>query len=181
MGLLDKLFSRAKPQPVQHNKEAIEQEYKDLKVKHEEVTQLFTQSLALYAQSCMCAYPRFQQIVGINCSATGNSFRCHETELLISMIRPYFEVAASAFTDEVTNEKWTCKTCGSEYEYGWSDFSIHIDRQKLALTALKTPLTGLPATLPIPLYMGLVGHSYPSRQQMAPVSFEVFQKYMTEQ
>ena len=77
--------------------------------------------------------------------------------------------------------KWICKKCRSSYEFGWSDFSIYVERQKLKLTDLKTELIGLPITKPIPLYLGLAGHSYPSRQEITSVSFDEFKKYMTEQ
>jgi hypothetical protein len=49
------------------------------------------------------------------------------------------------------------------------------------LTELKAEVKGKPVTKPIPLYLGLAGHSYPSRQEITSVSFEEFKKYMTEQ
>lgn len=51
--------------------------------------------------------------------------------------------------------------CRSHYEYGWSDFSIYIERQKLELISLRTGKIGKPTTEQIPLFLGLIGHSYP--------------------
>lgn len=131
--------------------------------------------------ACPCAYPRFQQIVGINCSDTGDSFRCHDTELLITLSKPYFTVEASDLKDECTNEKWICKTCGSVYEYGWSDFSIHVDRQKLTLIDLHCAQIGKEATKPVPLYLGLFGHSYPPQSELRHATFEEMEQYLKEQ
>lgn len=46
---------------------------------------------------------------------------------------------------------------------------------------LKTELKGLQTVKPIPLYLGLAEHSYPSRQEITSVSFDEFKEYMTEQ
>ncbi len=144
--------------------------------------ELLNESLNIYnSHACQCAFPRFQQIISIDCSNTGNSFKCYDTDLLISMSKNYFDITDSRLKDEVTNEKWICKKCGSSYEFGWSDFSIYVERQKLKLTDLKTELIGLSTTRPIPLYLGLAGHSYPSRDEITSVSFDEFKKYMTEQ
>jgi hypothetical protein len=96
------------------------------------------------------------------------------------MSKNYFHITESSLKDEVTNEKWICKKCGSSYEFGWSDFSIYVERQKLKLTDLKTELIGLSTTKPIPLYIVLAGHSYPLREEITSVSFDEFKKYMTE-
>jgi hypothetical protein len=185
MGLFDKLFNRRTAIQSDTNKYLIDSEIKhsneDFKVKFEHVKNLFTQSLGIYnRENCQCSYPRFQQIIGIDCSDTGNSFKCHDTDLLISMSNVYFDISNSDLTDENTNEKWICKKCGSTYEYGWSDFSIYVERQKLKLIDLNTELIGLATTKPIPLYLGLAGHSYPSREEITSVSFDEFEKYMTE-
>lgn len=183
MGLFDKLFKSTKTENQKYLSDSeIKHITDEFKVKFDQVKILFTESLNIYnSQYCQCAFPRFQQIVGIDCSVTGNSFKCHETDLLISMSKGYFDVTNSMLTDEVTNEIWTCKKCGSTYEYGWSDFSIYVERQKLKLTNLKTELKGPPTTKPIPLYLGHFGHSYPSRQEVIGVSFEEFKNYLTEQ
>ena len=183
MGLFDKLFKSTKTEIKKYLSDSeIEQRNKEFMVKFEQVKQLFTDSLKIYnSQYCQCAFPRFQQIVGIDCSDTGNSFKCYDTDLLISMSKDFFDISSSNLKDEVTNEKWTCKKCGSTYEYGWSDFSIYVERQKLKLTDLKIQMTGLSITKPIPLYLGLAGHSYPSRQEITSVTFDEFKKYMTEE
>jgi hypothetical protein len=186
MGLFDKLFKRRTAIQIDTNKyltdSEIKQSNEDFMVKFEQVKNLFIQSLDIYnKENCQCAYPRFHQIIGIDCSNTGNSFKCYDTDLLISMSNIYFDISKSNLTDENTNEKWICKKCSSTYEYGWSDFSIYVERQKLKLTDLKTELIGLPTTKPIPLYLGLAGHSYPSREEITNVSFDEFNRYMTEQ
>ena len=183
MGLFDKLFKSTKPEAKSYLTDAeIEQRNKAFMVKFEQVRALFTNSLMIYnSRQCPCAFPRFQQIISIDCSNTGNSFKCYDTDLLISMCKVHFEISESSLTNEVTNELWTCKKCGSLYEFGWSDFSIYVERQKLTLLELKTALIGLPATKPIPLYLGLAGHSYPSKEEISSVSFNEFKQYMTEQ
>jgi hypothetical protein len=184
MGLFDKLLDKLfkKIEPKKHLTAAeLEQRNKDFMVKFEQVKNLFAASLSNYnKENCQCAYPRFQQIIGIDCSNTGNSFKCYDTDLLISMSKIYFDISKSELTDENTNEKWTCKKCGSTYEYGWSDFSIYVERQKLKLTNLTTQLIGQQPIIPIPLYLGLAGHSYPPRSEITSVSFEAFENYMTE-
>ena len=120
-------------------------------------------------------------IVGIDCSDTGNSFKSHDTDLLISISKAYFDTEKSELTDEITNEKWVCKKCGSTYEYGWSDFSIYVERQKLKLTNLTADCMGKPTVAPIPLYLGLDGHSYPDKSIISRVDFDTFKNYLTEQ
>jgi len=133
-----------------------------------------------YSTACQCAYPRFQQIIGIDMSGTRHSFKCFDTELLIDASKIYFDIEKSKFSDENINKKWICKICGSTYEYGWSDFSIHVERQKLKLTELKVVEIGKPALKPIPIYLGLKGHSYPSQTEIIGVDFEEFEKYMMD-
>lgn len=183
MGLFDKLFKSTKTETKKYLTDSeIEQRNKEFMVKFEQVRELFNDSLNIYnSHNCQCAFPRFQQVISIDCRNTGNSFKCYDTDLLISMSKNYFDITESSLKDEVTNEKWICKKCGSSYEFGWSDFSIYVERQKLKLTDLKTELIGLSTTKPIPLYLGLAGHSYPSREEITSVSFDQFKKYMTEQ
>ncbi|MCC7506540.1 MAG: hypothetical protein IT259_14650 [Saprospiraceae bacterium] len=130
--------------------------------------------------ACPCAFPRFRQITGINCVDSGDSYCCFDTELLIALIKPFFDISPSDRKDECTNEKWVCKTCGSEYEWGWSDFSIHVNRQKLALTNLRASVIGKAAGKPIPLYLGLFGHSYPPPSEMRPANLEEMAAYLNE-
>ncbi|HMQ63618.1 MAG TPA: hypothetical protein PKE06_23240 [Flavilitoribacter sp.] len=150
-------------------------------LRFEQVKDLFISRLAVYnAENCPCAYPRFQQIIGIDCRDTGHSFKCFETDLLINLSKVGFDLEKSQLSDECTNEKWICKKCGSTYEYGWSDFSIYVERQKLKLVHLAVQPKGKPAVHPIPLYLGLMGHSYPPKNEIASVDFADFENYMGE-
>jgi hypothetical protein len=177
--LFNKIFKKTKkPFPVDL---VINKSDEEFMIRFERVKELYAAVLnSYYDKSCQCAYPRFQQIVGIDCSDTGDSYKCLDTDLLIRMISVYFDTSNSDLTDEVKNEKWTCKICGSTYEYGWSDLSIYVERQKLKLTNLKTQQIGQAASLPIPIYLGLWGHTYPPRSAITGVSFEEFEKYLTE-
>ena len=181
MGLFDKIFKKTETKKYPTDSE-IEQRNKEFMVNLEQVKNLFATTLNNYnSENCHCAYPRFQQIIGIDCSKIGKSFKCHDTDLLIDMSKVYFDISSSDLSNEVTNEKWICKKCGSIYEYGWSDFSIHVERQKLKLTNLRTQLIGKPPIKPVPLYLGVSGHSYPPRSEITSVTFEEFEKYMSEQ
>jgi hypothetical protein len=178
MALFDKLFKRDE---AKKNLSDDEEKNKEFIAKFEQVKNLFISCLDMYnSEFCQCAYPRFQQIISIDCSNTGNSFKCYETDLLIDLSKEYYTVEKSELSDECTNEKWTCKKCSSTYEYGWSDFSMYVERQKLKLKNLTIYPTGKPAITPLPLYLGLMGHSYPSKAEMTNVSFAEFEKYVTE-
>ena len=131
--------------------------------------------------ACPCAFPRFQQLVSIDCGSTGDSFTCFDTEILIDLAKPLFDQAPSELTGECKNEKWICKKWGTIYEYAWSDFSIAIARQKLQVTEQKTKHIGKPIKKPIPLFLGLQGHSYPSKRKMKPVDLETIKKYILEE
>lgn len=161
--------------------ESTEDRNKDFIAKFEKAKNLFIACLNYYnTEACQCAYPRFQQIIGIDSTKSGDSFKSQDTDLLIALSTKYFDIQKSDRTDECKNDKWVCKKCGSVYEYGWSDFSIYVERQKLELTDLKVSVKGQPAVKPIPLYLGLMGHSYPSRSEIIPATFEEFENYMTE-
>ncbi len=149
--------------------------------KHKQVTDLLEKVFEMYYRnSCQCAYPRYIQIVGVDCTISGDSFKSYDTELLIDYSRNYFNVLESCLTDERKNENWVCKKCGSIYEYGWSDFSIHVERQKLKLIELNTEQIGKPVNNPMPLYIGLMGHSYPPKSEIENVVFKQFANYMLE-
>lgn len=188
MNPFKKIFQKTKTQQQEQepakkhlSKEETEQRNKEFMARFEQVKNLFISSLAAYnAENCPCAYPRFQQIIGIDCRDTGNSFKCFETDLLINLSKAGFDIEKSQLTDECTNEKWTCRKCGSTYEYGWSDFSIYVERQKLKLVHLAASPKGKPAVHPIPLYLGLMGHSYPSKTEITSVDFGAFENYLTE-
>lgn len=180
MGIFDKLFNRTESKKNQDKKE-VQQINNDLSIKHKEERKLYQTVFEMYySSSCQCAFPRFQQIVGIDCAKSGNSFKCFDTELLIGFSKPYFHIDKSELADENVNEKWICKKCGSNYEFGWQDFSIAVEREKLRLTELKVEQIGKPAITPIPLYIGLMGHSYPPKTEIASVDFAEFERYLTE-
>lgn len=150
-------------------------------IKYEQAKHLLNASLERYnAVHCQCAYPRFQQIVGIDCTDSHNSFKCYDTDLLINLSKPYFDIETSNLNDECTNNTWICKKCKSTYEYGWSDFSIQVERQKLKLKNLTINSVGKEVIVPIPLFLGLRGHSYPPNTAMRPANFVDFEKYMSE-
>ncbi len=132
------------------------------------------------AAACPCAFPRFRQVVGIDCTDTGDSYCCHDTELLIYLSKPLFEVEPLGKPGEAANEKWVCKTCASVYDWGWSDFSIHVNRQTLKISNLRAPQIGREALKPIPLFLGLWGHSYPPKTEMRPATLEEFIDYLKE-
>src|SRR5450631_4495663 len=127
MGLFDKIFGKKDIELKKYlSQPEIEERNKELSIKYEQLKAFFKSNFDVYyLQACQCAYPRYQQIVGIDCSDTRNSFKCYDTSLLIDLSRPYFDVSRSELKDEVKNELWVCKKCGSVYEYGWSDFSIY--------------------------------------------------------
>jgi len=151
-------------------------------IKQKKVSDLLNSALEKYNfKYCQCAFPRFQQIIGIDCSKTGDSFKCWETEILISLSKKYFEIIDSELKDENVNQTWICKKCKSEYEFGWSDFSIHVDRQKLKLTNLKALEIGKEIQKTTPLHLGLFGHSYPDKTEMDFVEYEELKKYILEE
>ncbi|MBL4867714.1 MAG: hypothetical protein JKY67_15205 [Pseudomonadales bacterium] len=142
---------------------------------------LIERVLVKYNESgCQCAYPRYRQIVSVDCAARGGSYMSHDTELFIDLSKPYFNVHVSELTDENTNERWVCKVCESVYEYGWSDFSIYVSRQKLSPVELKAKDIGSPCIKPMPLYLGLMGHSSPSDTYVIYVTYQEFKKYIEE-
>ncbi|MBL0007581.1 MAG: hypothetical protein IPP25_10525 [Saprospiraceae bacterium] len=147
----------------------------------EEVSALFTKCFEhYYATQCQCAFPRYHQIISIDCVDTGDSFSCYETEMLIEMSKPYFDIQKGPKGHEGAHQVWTCRKCGSTYSYDWEDFSIHVSRVTMKATETKVAPIGKPAVKPIPLFLGLSGHSFPPQTEMVPVSYEDFEVYMLE-
>lgn len=130
--------------------------------------------------NCACQFPRFRQIAGIDCTDYGKSFKSWETTLLIEEVEPYFDIIKPIEGHDIENQEWTCKKCGSIFHFGWSDFSIHVERSKLSLHQLKVKSIGLPAQSPIPLFIGLIGHSIPDREEIQPVNLSDFEDYLLE-
>jgi hypothetical protein len=131
------------------------------------------------AQSCMCAFPRYRQIAGIDCIDYRKAFYTGETEAFIQHSAPYFDKMPTGQQHSNT-ALWTCKTCGSTYNWAWEDFSIHVSRTVLKINELKKADIGAAAQKPIPLFVGLSGHGYPDKSEITPVDFEFFSKYMRE-
>ena len=145
---------------------------------YEKVRQLFTKRLEEYQQTaCQCAYPRYSQILAIDCVEMTGSFSCYETEMLIELSKPYFTWSND---DYHINPQWICKKCGSAYAYEWQDFSIHVNRQTLKQISFNTPLIGKTAIKPIPLFLGLSGHAFPPATEVSRATFEEFEAYMLE-
>lgn len=130
---------------------------------------------------CQCSYPRFIQIVSIDCYDYGESFRSFETEVFIEKSRKYFETAKFESKRDSYAEKWVCRKCNSEFEYYWSDLSIALDRATLKPINIKAKAIGAPPVIPIPLYRGLSGYSYPPKSEIRDVSMEEFEKYILEE
>lgn len=129
---------------------------------------------------CQCSYPRFIQIVSIDCFDYGQSFKSYETEILIENSRKYFETEKFENKQECHSEKWKCKKCNSEFEYYWSDLSIALDRTTLKPINIKAKSIGKQTITPIPLYKGLVGYSYPPKNEIINVNIYEFEKYIIE-
>jgi hypothetical protein len=99
--------------------------------------------------------------------------------VLITNARNYFTITKTGTGSEAYNESWCCNKCGSLYDYGWADFSIHVSRAFLKIKELKTTDIGAEPQLPIPLFVGIFGHTFPGKDQLIPVDFEAFKKYIT--
>lgn len=147
----------------------------------EKVSALFAMCFEhYYTTQCQCAFPHYHQIINIDCVDTGDSFSCYETEMLIEMSKPYFDIQLGPKGYEGNHQVWTCKKCGSTYTNDWEDFSIAVNRRTMKAIETKVALTGKPAIKPIPLFLGLSGHSFPPQTEMAPASYEDFEVYMLE-
>ena len=108
MGLFDKIFKKLKPSNTEAkiylSDAKIKQRSEDFMSKLDQVKNLFNRSLDIYnSEFCQCACPRSQQIIGIDCSNMGNSFKCQNTDFLISLSNKYFNISKSDLTDEITN------------------------------------------------------------------------------
>lgn len=154
----------------------------DLQYRYKKASELIDKTIEFYFQddSCACKYPRFLQIVGIDCMDYKETFKAWETTLFLNKVKKYFIVKSLESGKESSNEKWTCKKCNSTYNFGWSEFSIAVEREFLKPIDLKPSKNGLLALKPIPLYVGLYGYSYPSSNEIESVDFESFEKYILE-
>lgn len=177
MNFLKKIFGSGKPAPAAisrtEHEERIRQKTDQLWDFIEEVLISFNQ------QSCQCAFPRFRQIVAIDCVDYRKNFYCSETEGFIDRARKYYTAVKLESGPEAYNEEWTCNKCGSIFTYGWADFSIHVNRAFLKQKDLRIGDIGALPEVPIPLYVGIFGHALPGYDQLTPVDFETFSKYIT--
>jgi hypothetical protein len=130
-----------------------------------------------HLHKCPCSFPRFRQIAAIDCSDSGNTFYVLETEGLISEAQKYFNTEDIEPRSENVRQIWTCKTCKSTYEFGWCDFSINVDRSYLKIKDLNTVAIGEPPIVPIPVFVGAVGHSIPMGK-FTHVSYEQMASYL---
>ena len=169
-----KNLRKKKSTPIDRSNE-YKEEIEKLKDLYKKVFELY------YSDNCQCSYPRFQQLVGIHSIQPEYSFKCYDTELLIDYSKQFFRIEKSSLKDENANEIWTCKKCKSTYEFGWSDFSIHLERQKLELKELKAEIIGKNSHLPIPLFLGVRGYKIPDNSKIVKANFEKFEKYLMEQ
>jgi hypothetical protein len=178
MNFLQKLF---KTNPSAESKSGNAEFVKATQDKTNMVWKFLDETITYYhAAACPCAFPRFRQIVAIDCVDYRKSFYASETEGLISCAYKHFTVSPFAGGAEVNNDLWTCNTCGSTYHFGWSDFSIHVNRTFLKVIDLKVKDLGAAPSLPIPLHVGLFGHTFPDQTQIVPVDFETFSNYIRE-
>ncbi|MBC7904608.1 MAG: hypothetical protein H7Y27_14385 [Gemmatimonadaceae bacterium] len=139
------------------------------------------ETIAYYKSiSCYCAFPRFRQMIGIDCTDYRKAFAVSETECLIGISSQFFASQPVSNPGEANSELRTCKNCGSSYLFGWQDFSISVNRSVMKPVRINIEDRGAAALVPIPLFVGPSGHGLPDRTQMIPVPFDVFQKYMRE-
>ena len=125
-------------------------------------------------ESCPCAFPRFRQIVGIDCVDYGGSFYFSETEGFIA-------VSTEQYPQNPENGlQVICKTCGSVWWKEWQDFSIHISRTVMKPETLKANDIGADPVTPIPFNYGPVGHKNPDRSLFQHMELDVFVKYLKE-
>lgn len=94
-------------------------------------------------------------------------FVAWDTSLLITKVKPCFEKSALPDKASFSYQEWRCKRCGSIFLFDWADFSVAVEQEYLKLTHRNTSVLGKPTHLPIPLYAGLFGYSYPKREEIS--------------
>lgn len=164
MGLLDRLLGKQKKEtPADHP------------VGKEEFSELIRQTVAWYQEvACACAFPRFIQYTGIDCVDWGKSFSMYETEMLIAHALPYYDKG----NEQGEGAIYSCKKCGSSFQFGWSDFSIHVSRSYFKPLLLKAVQAGAAIETPIPYYGGFAGHSLPDQHLFCRVDAAAFIAYI---
>lgn len=180
--MLDNLFKHVKkwfsPLPVQKVPEVRRQEQNE---KYIQINELAIETLEFYdLNSCQCAYPRFKQYVSMDSSDFDGSFWVVETEALIDASRPYFHIAEIDRGQECTRSIYTCKKCKSTFEFGWSDFSIHVNRSYLKPINVNAMQIGADALQPLPVLLGGIGHTTPPKGTFVQVGLKELSAYLKE-
>ncbi|MCE6990115.1 hypothetical protein [Dyadobacter sp. CY323] len=176
MNIFQKLFKAA---PQSQNKTGNAEYLRMTQEKTDKVWKYLEETVDFYNETaCPCAFQRFRQIVSIDCVDFRKSFYASETEGFISAAYKHFTVEPIPEGNEANNAIWTCNTCSSTYLFGWSDFSIHVNRTFLKVADLKTKDIGAPPVTPIPLHVGLFGHTFPDHSHILPTDFDTFASYI---
>lgn len=164
MGLLDQLLGKHKQEnPPTHP------------VSKEEFSELIRQTVTWYREiACPCAFPRFVQYTSIDCVDWGKSFSMYETEMFIAHALTYYIKGIEQGEGAI----YSCNKCGSSFQFGWSDFSIHVSRSYFKPLQLNATQVGADAQTPIPYYGGFAGHALPDQQLFHRVDAATFIAYI---
>lgn len=175
-GLFDKISSIFNKPSKRDSEIAYRNEIQN---KANQLWEVFKEILLIYNQGgCQCQYPRYHQYVEIDCVDYRGNFYMSETEGLVANSEPYFNI--EEVNEKPNDRKYTCKKCGSVYEYNWQDFSIHVDRSYLKIRDKKVGDIGAPPQKPIPFYVGMFGHKLAPREDFLLVDLETFRNYLLE-
>lgn len=181
MNILQKVFTKKNILEWPSKKKAREQAYRAIQDSANKLWNQVEETMKYYNEvSCPCAFPRFRQFTSIDCTDYGASFYMSETEGFIRYARPYFDIQEVEKGMECYRAVYTCKKCGSTFDAGWSDFSIHVSRMFLKPITLTATQVGADIKNPIPFFVGLFGHKYPERSLFEKVDFETFTSYIRE-
>ena len=132
--------------------------------------------------ACPCSFPRFIQVVSLDCMDMDLLFTCRETEAFLKLCRErdLYSVEDIDADFQSDTEYWTCNTCGSRFLWGWSDTSVKIDRQYLKPVIIRAEKIGAGAANPIPLFGGFFGKNPPSDKMWIQVGSEDMIKYFVQ-
>jgi hypothetical protein len=181
MSIIQKLFGCKSPDDMPKQTMASAERIKTIQEATEKLWKLIEETMAYYnSTSCPCAFPRYRQIVSIDCVDYKQSFYSSETEGFLQHSQPYFDMTEGNKKNEDNSQIWTCKKCGSVYDYAYSGFSIYVNRGYLKIKEHKTADIGAEPQTPIRFVVGLFGHSYPARELFKQVDLYSFGEYMRE-
>ena len=179
MNILQKIFGYKPTDSKSNHTAASADTIKTIGDNTEKLWKLIGETMSYYNSiSCQCAFPRYRQIVNLDCVDYGKSFYSSETQGFIQHSRRYFLMTEGGNKQEDNSQIWTCKKCGSRYDYAYSGFSIHVNRGFLKLIDHKTVDIGADPQTSIPFFVGLFGHSYPERNLFKEVDLEIFSTYI---